>query len=145
MEKPWVANIFVGFHESEWLNEYHLNKPKFYVRYVDEILAAFHNKQDSLNFLGFLNNRDANIKFTIDKQINNSMVFLDVFVLGINNQIFTLQTYHKISYTGFLLHFKSFTSFSHMISLIKCLIYRSFKICNNWNSFHNDIGTLNPI
>ena len=95
MEKPWVANIFEGFHESEWLNEYHLNKPKFYLRYVDEILAAFHNKQDSLNFLGFLNNRDGNIKFTIDKQINHSMVFLDVFILGINNQTFTLQTYKK--------------------------------------------------
>ena len=70
------------------------------------------------------------------------MVFLDVFVLGIDNQIFTLQTYHKTSYTGFLLHFKSFTSFSYKISLIKCLIYTSFKICNNWNSFYNDIGNI---
>ena len=32
------------------------------------------------------------------------------------------------------LNFKSFTSFSYKISLIKCMIYRSFKICNNWNS-----------
>ena len=27
---PVLANIFMGFHESEWLNEYNLNKPKFY-------------------------------------------------------------------------------------------------------------------
>ena len=26
---PVLANIFMGFHESKWLNEYHLNKPKF--------------------------------------------------------------------------------------------------------------------
>ena len=25
------------------------------------------------------------------------------------------------------------------MSLIKCLIDGSFKICNNWNSFYNDI------
>ena len=40
------------------------------------------------------------------------------------------------------MHSKSFTSFSYKISLIKCLTYRSFKICNNWNSFHNDIGNI---
>ena len=47
---PVLANIFMGFHESKWLNEYNLNKPKFYLRYVDDILAAFDNEQDSLNF-----------------------------------------------------------------------------------------------
>ena len=26
---------------------------------------------------------------------------------------------------------------AYKISLIKCWIDRSFKICNNWNSFHN--------
>ena len=36
----------------------------------------------------------------------------------------------------------SFISFSYKISLIKCLIDRSFKIFNNWNSFHNDIETI---
>ena len=37
---------------------------------------------------------------------------------------------------------KSFTSFSYKISLIKCLIDRPFKICNNWNFFHNDIENI---
>ena len=45
---PVFANIFMGFHESKWL--YNLNKPKFYFRYVDDILAAFDNEQDSSNF-----------------------------------------------------------------------------------------------
>ena len=53
----------MGFHESKWLNEYNLNRPKFYLRYVDDILAAFENEQDSLNFLSVLNNRHPNIKF----------------------------------------------------------------------------------
>ena len=30
----------------------------------------------------------------------------------------------------------------YKISLIKCLIDRSFKIFNNWNSFHNDIEEI---
>ena len=74
----------------------------------------------------------------IEKQINHSIAFLDVFISSINNQNLTLQMHHKSTYTGLLLNLKSFTSFSYKISLIKCLIYRSYKICNNRKSFHND-------
>ena len=38
---PVLSNIFMGFYESKWLNEYILNKPNFYLRYVDDILATF--------------------------------------------------------------------------------------------------------
>ena len=50
---PVLHNIFMGFHESKRLNEYNINKHKFYFRYVDDILAASDNEQDSLNFLFF--------------------------------------------------------------------------------------------
>ena len=39
---PVLANIFMGFHECKWLNEYNINKPKFYLRYVHDILADIH-------------------------------------------------------------------------------------------------------
>ena len=139
---PVLANIFMGFYKSKCLNEYKFNKPKFYLRYVDDILAAFEKEQDSLNFLNFLNNKHPNIKFTIERKVNQSIAFLDVFISAINNQNLTLQTYHKSTYTGILLNFKSFTSFSCKISLIKCLIDRSFKIRNNWNSFHNKLENI---
>ena len=44
-----------------------------------------------------------------------------------------------MTYTRLLLNFLSFTSFSYN-SLIKYLIDRSFKICNN--NFHNDIENI---
>ena len=109
---PVLAHIFMIFHKSKWLNEHNLNKPKFYLRYVNDILAAFDNEQDSLFFSNFLNNRHPNIKFTIEKQINHSIAFLDIFISGINNQSLTLPTYQKSTYTGLHLNFKSFTSFS---------------------------------
>ena len=58
------------------------------------------------------------------------------------NQNLTLQTHHKSNYTRLLLNFKTFVLFSYMISLIKWLIDRWFKICNKWNSFHNDIESI---
>ena len=106
---PVLANIFMCFYKSKWLNEYNLNKPKFYLIYVDDMLAAFDKEQDSLNFLNFLNKRHPNITFITEKQINHSIAFLGVFISGINNQNLTLQTYCKSTYTGLLLNFKSFT------------------------------------
>ena len=47
---PVLANTFIGFYKSKWLNEYNLSKTKFYLRCVDDILAAFDMEQDSLNF-----------------------------------------------------------------------------------------------
>ena len=45
-----LANISFVFTNLSGFNEYNLNKPNFYLRYVDDILAAFGNEQDSLNF-----------------------------------------------------------------------------------------------
>ena len=86
---PVLANIFTDFYECKWLNEYNLKKPKFYLRHVDDILAAFEKEQDSLNFLNFLNNKHPSIKFTIEKQVNQSIAFLDVFISAIDNQNLT--------------------------------------------------------
>ena len=65
------------------------------------------------------------------KQINHFIAFLEAFISGINNQNLTLQTYHKSTYAGLPLIFKSFPLFSYQISLIKSFIDTSFKIFNN--------------
>ena len=87
---PVLANIFMGLYESKRFNKYNLNNLKFYLRYVDDILAAFENELDSLDCLDFLNKSYPNIKFTMQNQSNHSIAFLDTFVSGINNQYLTL-------------------------------------------------------
>ena len=37
---PVLANIFMGFYKSKWLNEYNLNKHNFYLRYVDNSIIS---------------------------------------------------------------------------------------------------------
>ena len=43
---PVLANIFIGFYKSKWLNEYNLSNAKCYLRYVDDILFAFDKEED---------------------------------------------------------------------------------------------------
>ena len=68
---PVLANIFMRFHQSKWLNECNLNKPKFYFRYVDDILSAFDNEQ-----YNFVNNMHPNIKSTTEKQLSIPSLFI---------------------------------------------------------------------
>ena len=77
---PVLANIFMSFCEFKWLSKYNFNKHKFYLRYVDDILAAFEKEQDSLNLLNFLNNERPNFKFTLEKQVNHSIALIDIFI-----------------------------------------------------------------
>lgn len=42
-----LASIYMGFYETKRLNEYNLNKPKFYLRHVDHILPALEKERDS--------------------------------------------------------------------------------------------------
>ena len=64
---------------------------------------VFDNVQDLLDFLNFLNKKYFNIKFTIEKQVNNSIAFLGIFISSINNKHLTLRTYYKLTYNEFLL------------------------------------------
>ena len=45
-----------------------------------------------------------NIRKTIEKQVNHSITFLDVFIFCINNQNLTLQQNHNLTYNGLLLN-----------------------------------------
>ena len=75
--------------------------PKFYLRYVDDILAAFDKEEGSLNFAFFFLNKNLS-KFVIEKDVHHSIAFLEVFVSGMDNQNLLLQTYHKLTCTRLL-------------------------------------------
>ena len=137
---PVLANIFMGFYKCKWLNGYNVNKPKLYLRYADDILAAFGKEQDSLDFLNFLNKKHPNIKLTKSKftiTLLSLMYSFQVSIIEISQ--FKRQ---KSTYTEPVLNYKNFASFLYKIGLNNCLIDKSFKICNNWNSFHNDIESI---
>ena len=48
---PILANLFLGFHEETWLNNFnHSTRLLLYRRYVDDTFCVFHNEQDAMSF-----------------------------------------------------------------------------------------------
>ena len=62
------------------LVQYTGNQNTYYCRYVDDIFAVFNNEDDANNFFIYLNTKHPNITFTMEKQIENKIAFLDVLV-----------------------------------------------------------------
>ena len=90
-----------------------------------------------MQFFHYLNSRHINIRFTMEKESENRLPFLDVLID--NNQVPVLTTvFCKSTFTGLLMNFTSFTSYSYKLGLIRTLIDRSYKINSTWLGFHQE-------
>ena len=75
---PGLANIFVGFYESRRFDN--TAKPGVYARYVDDRFVIFGSELDCDHFQEKLNLLHPALTFTIEKEQNNSLHFLNVLV-----------------------------------------------------------------
>ncbi|XP_065681464.1 uncharacterized protein LOC136095139 [Hydra vulgaris] len=123
---PILANIFVGFHEQTWINNWSFTAPLFYKRYVEDINANFNSEYEAQEFFKHLNKQHKNLKFTTEKEQDNQIAFLDVLIKKSNSLLTSV--YHKKTYTGLLQNFSSFIPSCYKIGLVRCLIDRTIKI-----------------
>ena len=85
-------------------------------------------------FFDCLNTKHPNISFTSEIESNNRLNFLDISVCKVDNK-FTTSVYRKETFTGLGLRYDSFVPSFYKTNLIKCLIYRAFRICSTENGF----------
>ena len=142
---PVLANLFLGHHENIWLKNYQGPSNLFYRRYVDDIFCILDNEIDAKLFFDFINSQHPNIKFTIEKETNKVLAFLDVCIDNNDPSRLKTSTYRKNTFTGLLTNFFSFTSFSYKAGLIRTLVDRVYKIYNFLLSFNNDVKKLTHI
>ena len=78
---PSLANAFLCFHEQIWLNNCPEDfKPMYYRRYVDDIFVLFRSPDHLEKFTNYLNSKHKHLKFTYEKESNNSLSFLDILI-----------------------------------------------------------------
>ena len=114
---PILANLFMRYHEEQWIDNYKDSQLLYYRRYVDDTFCVFHNEQDAMKVLRYLNSRHPNIRFTFETQLNEKLPFLDVLVDNSGASCIT-SIYQKSTYTGLLTNFLSSTCFRYKVGLI---------------------------
>ena len=76
--------------------------------------------------------------------MNNSLSFLDIKIVRDNNK-FTTSVYRKPTFSGEFTNFESFIPNSYKYALIFTLLHRAFKLCSNFELFHQEIENLKNI
>jgi hypothetical protein len=128
---PIIANIFMDYFECQHMQELTKLGVKLWLRYVDDTFVVINNKNQADKILDFLNKCHPTIKFTIEKEANNEINFLDVKIKRELDGTITTSTYRKPTFTGVMLNWNSLTSIKYKKGLIGCLLDRSYKICSN--------------
>ena len=123
---PVLANLFMGYKEKLWIENFQGTLVFYYRRYVNDIFSVFNNSFEAKEFFNYINTTHSKIKFTIETEVNKIIPFLDVLVYNSQN-ILKTSTYHKSIYSGLLLNYTSLTSRFHKVGLIKCLIDTAYK------------------
>ena len=132
---PWI----------DWLNECPDEfKPVYYRRYVDDIFVLFRSPVHLEKFQNYLNSKHRNIRFTCEKEHNNSMPFLDVLITRTSNG-FKTSVYHKPTFSGVYSNFNSFISEEYKVGLIFTLLFRTFSIVSDFSRFHSEVCDLKEI
>ena len=93
-------------------------------------------------FFNYINCQRPNIRFTVEKEVNHSLPFLDVLIDNNDPKRIVTSTFRKETFTSLLTNYYSFVPSSYKIGLVKTLIDRIFKINNTWLGFHKSIMTL---
>ena len=70
------------------------------------------------------------VRFTMEKQVNHKLPFLDVLIDNNDPSSSLTSVYRKKTFTGLLTNYFSFTSYSYKVGLIKTLVDRAYKINN---------------
>ena len=81
---------------------------------------------------------------TSETENENSISFLDIKI-STDNYKFTISVYRKPTFSGVFTNFGSFISKSKKYNLLFTLLHRAFKLCSNFELFHQEIEKLKTI
>ena len=122
-----ISKHLCCFHESRLFDN--TVKSGVYFRFVDDTFATFGSELGCDHFQEKLNLLHPALKFTVEKEQNNSLNFLDVLVEKEGTGFLT-SIYRKPTFTGQYIRWNSFSPKMRKISLIKTLVHRVLTICS---------------
>ena len=108
--------------------------------FVVLFLSPYHLEK----FNQYLNTKHANIKFANEKEVNESLQFLEVLISR-NNKGFTTKVYHEPTFKGFYSNFNSFIAAEYKHGLIFRLLFQIFSIVSDFSKFPERVRYLENV
>ena len=126
---PVLANIYMEYSEEMALRSTSL-KPSLWLRYVDDTFILWPHPEDVHILLDHVNSIRPSIQFTIEKEQDNKLPFLDVLVTR-TEQGFRSSMYCKPIFTGQYLNFNPYHPYTVKKGIVCCLQHRAKTISSD--------------
>lgn len=138
---PVLANLFMSFLESElkkfsWF-------PKIWKRYVDDIFCIV-KEQDVDIILDKLNSQHETIKFTVEREIDGILPFLDLKIIR-NGENLEFDVYRKPTTTSVFIPYDSNHNYSHKMSAFSSMIHRLLNVPLNTVRYTNELNHIKKL
>ena len=105
---PALANIYICSFENKRFKDYpHSLKPVFYRLYVDDIFALLFSLDQAEKFKKYLSSKHLNINFSLEKENDGRLSFLDINILREKGK-FVTNIYRKKTFSGVYTNFNNF-------------------------------------
>ena len=85
-----------------------------------------------------INNLHPSLKFTIKRESDNSLPFLDMKIVRSATKL-SSTWYTKSTDTGLIMNFHSLVSRKYERSVVSGLIHRIYRACSSWSYFHESV------
>ena len=118
-----VANLFMESLEEKAMNTAGSCKPKVWKRYVDDVFSIIRRAYTD-RLLEHINNCDPQIVFTLEREEEGRLAFLDVAVNRSENRRLGTSVFRKETSTDRVLNFHSHHSQSAKIAVVRSLMNR---------------------
>ena len=128
-----IADIFMIWFEEEYIfntdNEFHPYL-KAWKRYRDDIYIVWSGGSEALDcFFWQLNYKHPKIEFTLEREKNGILPFLDLSITRLPDRLIT-KVYRKETHTQKYAHWKSNLSKNCKLGVLKGLIHRAHLFCD---------------
>ncbi|XP_071441730.1 conserved oligomeric Golgi complex subunit 3-like [Hetaerina americana] len=121
---PAIANFFMEDFEEKALRTAKL-RPRYFFRYVDDTFIVWPHGPAALNeFLEHMNSVHPNIRFTMEKEDNGQLPFLDILIKKREDGTLSHSVYRKPTHTDLYLNGESHHHPSQKRSVLSTLLHR---------------------
>ena len=118
-----VTNLVMEDIEHKALSSF-LTPPHFWKRYADDTCTILPG--DLVNsFHSHLKRIDNNLQFTVEKESDGQLPFLDILLTREEDGSVSTSVYHKTTHTDQYLNFESHNPVAHKRAVVKTLLHRA--------------------
>jgi hypothetical protein len=136
-----IAGIYMNAFERLFVfNSKFASKIKFWKRMKDDVLLIWEGTDRELDgFTNYINGKEKRIQFTVEKEQNGELPFLDIMIMKEQDKIIT-KIYRKPTHTQRYIQWRSNHPKNVLLGVLKGLIHRAHVICDRKEDLCQEIN-----